>query len=182
MKSSDIWSAFVILIFSVACLVTIFVGASNHKIVKEDVGTSSSEVNEATTIDDNLYEFTYEWEKEFYEQVSAQVDVVPDFVCIGEFKLTVYTPESDGGKWGYKTATCEKSQHLMTCAVDPDVIPYGTTIIIGGENGLRLKAVDCGSSVHGNHIDIFFDGTETSASIWLSEQFGDSADVYIERW
>lgn len=100
---------------------------------------------------------------------------------LGTFRLTVYAPESDGGKWGYQTATGVRSEHLSTCAVDPDVIPYGTVIIIGDpEDGLRLRAVDCGSAVNGKHIDIFYDGTEREACGWLTNTYGDYAEVYIE--
>lgn len=121
------------------------------------------------------------WEEGFREEIAAQVDVTPTVIHLGRFQLTVYTPESDGGKWGYQTATGVRSQHLATCAVDPTVIPYGTTVIVGGENGLRLKAVDCGSGVKGKQIDIFYDGTERQALIWLMEEFGDYAEVYREE-
>lgn len=103
------------------------------------------------------------------------------YIDLGQYRLTVYTPESDGGKWGYQTATGRRSEHLTTCAVDPTVIPYGTVITIGEEDGLKLQAVDCGSSVKGYHIDIFYDGTEKEAFGWLMSTFGDYAHVYIEK-
>ena len=85
------------------------------------------------------------------------------------FHITVYTPYSDGGKWGYSTASGEKAEHLATCAVDPKVIPLGSTVYV---NGLTLRANDTGSAVKGNVIDIFYDGTESEALKWISE-FGD---------
>lgn len=84
---------------------------------------------------------------------------------LGSFKITVYTPGSDGGAWGYQTATGVRSQHLSTCAVDPDVIPLGSTIQI---NGLTLLACDTGSAVQGNVIDIFYDGSDGEACEWVS--------------
>lgn len=96
---------------------------------------------------------------------------------IGQFRITVYTPSSDGGKWGYATATGVKSEHLQTCAVDPKVIPLGSVIEI---NGLRLKAVDVGGGVKGNIIDIFFDGSTFEAKEWISD-FGEYHTVtFIE--
>ena len=94
---------------------------------------------------------------------------------LGTFYLTVYTPYSDGGQWGYQTSTGVRSTHLKTCAVDPKVIPLGSTIEV---NGLVLKAVDVGGAVKGNHIDIFFDGTDSEAIAWLSS-FGEYHTVTI---
>ncbi len=92
-----------------------------------------------------------------------------------KFRITLYTPDSDGGKWGYSTATGVTSKHLQTCAVDPSVIPLGSTIIIGN---LTLLACDTGSAVKGNVIDIFFDGSEQEAVEWLNS-FGDYHTIEI---
>lgn len=89
-----------------------------------------------------------------------------DGTNLGQFKITVYTPGSDGGVWGYQTATGVRSQHLQTCAVDPDVIPLGSTIEV---NGLTLLACDTGSAVQGNVIDIFYDGSDGEACQWVSD-------------
>ncbi len=101
---------------------------------------------------------------------------MPEVVTLGEFKVTVYCLESDGGKWGYLTATGAKSTHLSTCAVDPSVIPLGTEIEV---NGLVLKAVDTGSAVKGQIIDIFFDGNRGQALKWIAE-FGTRHEVYLK--
>ena len=93
----------------------------------------------------------------------------------GKFKITCYTPYSDGGRWGYATSTGVTSQHLATCAVDPSVIPLGSTIEV---NGLILLCCDIGGAVKGNHIDIFYDGTGSEARAWLTG-FGESQEVYI---
>lgn len=84
---------------------------------------------------------------------------------LGNFKITVYTPGSDGGAWGYQTATGVRSRHLSTCAVDPDIIPLGSTIQI---DGLTLLACDTGSAVQGNVIDIFYDGSDGEACEWVN--------------
>lgn len=89
-----------------------------------------------------------------------------DGTNLGQFKITVYTPGSDGGVWGYQTATGVRSKHLQTCAVDPDVIPLGSTIEV---NGLTLLACDTGSAVQGNVIDIFYDGSDGEACQWVSD-------------
>lgn len=99
---------------------------------------------------------------------------------IGKCRLTVYTPHETS--WGYVTATGKKSMHLMTCAVDPKVIPYNSIVVITDKDGeeWRFKAIDCGN-FSGNWIDIFFDGSEKHGIEWLDEVFGgDFANVRIE--
>lgn len=95
---------------------------------------------------------------------------------IGTFKITAYNPYSDGGKWGYQTATGVKSSHLKTCAVDPCVIPLGSTLYIDGIGS--LKAVDTGNKVKGKVIDIFYDGSEKSTNKWINS-FGSKHKIYI---
>ena len=90
------------------------------------------------------------------------------------YRITCYTPNSDGGVWGYATSTGVRSKHLATCAVDPSVIPLGSTVIVYGNNGevLELLACDVGSGVKGKHIDVFFDGDEADCRAWL-DAFGE---------
>ena len=105
---------------------------------------------------------------------ATKPDEKPTIVSLGEFRITVYTPYCDGGVWGYQTATGVESKSLRTCAVDPSVIPLGTTILV---DGICLKAVDTGSAVKGNVIDIFYDGTIEEAKEWLS-QVGTVHEIY----
>lgn len=100
---------------------------------------------------------------------------------LGNFDLTFYVPDDT---WGYSTSTGVKSQHLTTCAVDPNVIPLGSVIQITGDNGqvLKLKCVDIGNLVVGNKIDIFYDsynynGVQAGYD-WLAK-FGTVQEVYL---
>ena len=110
------------------------------------------------------------------DAVTISEDDAPPF--LGDFRLTVYTPHCDGGIWGYQTATGATSRHLASCAVDPDVIPLGTVLDIGGE--LTVTAVDTGSAVQGNVIDVFYDGSHEEALEWIAE-FGGSAPVWVQQ-
>lgn len=74
-------------------------------------------------------------------------------VNMGDFKVTYYWLGEDN--WGHRTATGVRSSNLYTVAVDPNVIPLGSKILIDGEEYL---AVDVGGLVKGDHVDIF---TET---------------------
>ena len=77
-------------------------------------------------------------------------------VNLGMFTLTAYCPcYQCCGKWSEfgLTATGTVPAQGRTIAVDPDVIPYGTQVII---NGNTYVAEDCGGAIQGNKIDIFF--------------------------
>ena len=73
---------------------------------------------------------------------------------LGEYEITHYCPCSACcGKWAdgiTATGTTAKPNH--TIAVDPEVIPYGTEVII---DGIIYIAEDCGGAIKQNRIDIF---------------------------
>ena len=58
------------------------------------------------------------------------------------------------GKTDGITATGTKAISGRTIAVDPNVIPYGTEIVIDGHTYI---AEDCGGAIKGNRIDVYFD-------------------------
>ncbi|MBQ8766083.1 MAG: 3D domain-containing protein [Clostridia bacterium] len=61
------------------------------------------------------------------------------------------------GKSDGITASGVKAKANHTIAVDTRVIPFGTTVII---NGNEYVAEDTGSAIKGNKIDIYFDSHE----------------------
>lgn len=84
------------------------------------------------------------------------------FISLGEFKLTAYCPcEICCGIWANNRpngvvygAIGEELKERYSIAVDPNVIPYGTEVII---NGNVYKAQDCGGAIKGNRIDVYFE-------------------------
>jgi 3D (Asp-Asp-Asp) domain-containing protein len=95
-----------------------------------------------------------EAEKEAVKQ-QAQIDDNADLKYMGEFKLTAYCPcRKCCGKWANGiTSTGVTAKAGRTIAVDPKVIPYGTKVVI---NGKVYVAEDCGGSIKGNRIDVYF--------------------------
>lgn len=59
------------------------------------------------------------------------------------------------GKNDCITATGTQATEGRTIAIDPSVIPYGTSVYIDGV-GTRF-AEDCGGSINGNRIDLYFE-------------------------
>ena len=74
-------------------------------------------------------------------------------ICCGS-----YSPEVTGRE--PHTATGTVPQEGRTIAVDPSVIPYGTSVMIDGY-GVYV-AEDCGGAIRGNHIDMYFDSHEAA--------------------
>ena len=83
-------------------------------------------------------------------------------VSLGKFKLTAYCPcFKCCGKWAYNRpngviygAIGEELKEGYSIAVDPNVIPYKTKVIIDGKT---YKAQDCGGAIKGNRIDVYFE-------------------------
>ena len=80
-------------------------------------------------------------------------------IYIGTFEATAYAND---------TITSTGSMPIVgqTIAVDPDVIPYGTTVYIeaGNYSGYYI-AEDCGGAINGNMIDIYM-STESECISW----------------
>ena len=88
----------------------------------------------------------------------ARVTAEEELVSMGECKITYYCScEECSGPYGLKTSTGTHCEEGRTCAVDPDVIAYGTRVKIGDH---VYVAEDCGSHVVGDHIDIYLDDHE----------------------
>lgn len=82
-------------------------------------------------------------------------------------KATAYSDDpSENGPWG-GVDSFGKKLTLGTIAVDPKVIPLGSTVYITGYSfpglpakGMIAKAVDTGSAIKGNKIDIYIPGSK----------------------
>ena len=97
---------------------------------------------------------------------------------LGEFNLTAYCPcMKCCGKTDGITATGTTATEGRTIAVDPRVIPYGSTVTIYFADGTShtYTAEDCGGAIKENRIDVFFDDHQAA------REFGvQTAHVYME--
>lgn len=97
-----------------------------------------------------------------------------DYESLGEFVITHYcacekcTVDGDG-----ITASGTKAAAGRTIAVDPEVIPYGTTVIIDGRTYI---AEDCGEAIKGRRIDIFMESHQEALEAGVKV-----AEVYVQK-
>jgi 3D (Asp-Asp-Asp) domain-containing protein len=83
------------------------------------------------------------------------------------FKATAYSSDvQENGGWG-AVDYFGNPLELGTIAVDPSVVPLGSTVYITGyqapglpPQGMMAKATDTGSAIKGHHVDIFMPGTK----------------------
>lgn len=96
-----------------------------------------------------------------------------DYKSLGEFVITHYcdcqkcTIDGDG-----ITATGTKATAGRTIAVDPDVLPMGSVVIIDGHT---YTVEDVGGAIKGNRIDIFMNSHEEAIKAGVK-----TAEVYLE--
>ena len=98
-----------------------------------------------------------------------------DYEYLGEFTVTAYCPYED--EYGNATARPYNGEYIavegITVAVDPEVIPYGSVVIIDGHSYI---AHDCGGAVKGKVIDIYFDSIE-EMNAWGKQ----TKEVYVKK-
>lgn len=155
-------------LFAAACL-----GATILLIAISILATSAQAVDAEPEEAPIAEEYDPAWD------IPATESAVCNDVFLGEFTLTAYCPgRCCCGKWasGY-TATGTLATEGRTIAVDPEVIPYGTHVLLIWPDGTQHSyiAEDCGGGVNGNHIDVFF-GDHQAARVFGVQ----SAMVYLE--
>lgn len=96
---------------------------------------------------------------------------------LGTFHITAYCEcqdccgkEANDPLYGI-TATGTEVTQGRTIAVDPEVIPLGSTVVI---NGHEFVAEDVGGEIEGNEIDIYFEDHEEADA--FANQY---AEVYV---
>lgn len=120
-----------------------------------------------------------------YEYEAQEVEV-PALESLGEFKLTAYCscekccdgwakdrPVDENGNEIVIGASGEVLEAGKSIAVDPKVIPYGTTVYI---NGTEYIAQDCGGAIKDKRIDVYFDDHKEARKFGIQY-----AEIFIRR-
>ena len=108
------------------------------------------------------------------EEPIAEVSTYSDYQNLGEFRITYYCScakcceKSDG-----ITATGTIATEGRTVAVDPNVIPYGSILVIDGKT---YVAEDCGSAIKSNKIDIYVDDHQKALELGV-----DYFEVFLQK-
>ena len=104
--------------------------------------------------------------------VQEEPEPKPEYIT-ETFKLTAYCPCMQCcGKTDGITASGTKATEGRTIAVDPNVIPFGTEVII---NGHTYIAEDKGGAIKDNRIDVYFDSHQDALEFGVQY-----ADVLIK--
>ena len=97
-----------------------------------------------------------------------------ELVDLGPFVLSAYDPCIECcGKTDGITASGTKGQMGRTVAVDPNYIPYGSLLLIGG---YVFIAEDSGEKITGNHIDLFMSDHATATLFGMKQ-----GNIYLIR-
>lgn len=101
-----------------------------------------------------------------------EVETTPDRVCLGTYRLTAYCPCAIcKDKWGKRVAA--NPIQGRTIAVDPTVIPLGSSVFIEGYG--TYIAEDTGGLIRNSRIDLFFNDHTSALNFGVKY-----ADVYLE--
>ena len=111
--------------------------------------------------------------EEFTNSLLAELEKEPPLQYLGIFLCTAYDDcaECQEGFVGM-TALGVAPQAARTIAVDPNIIPLGSHVLI---NGTEYVAEDVGGGVGGNHIDIFVGSHEET----FYDIYNGYYDVYL---
>lgn len=97
-----------------------------------------------------------------------------ELVLLGTFRVTHYCPceKCCGASSKGITATGTRAEAGRTIAVDPSVIPFGTTVYIDGQS---YVAEDTGFGINGKRIDVFMEDHTEALKAGVR-----NAEVYVE--
>lgn len=113
-----------------------------------------------------------EWDKQARTEQTAAFEAAGAYTYVGECTITAYCPcEACCGQWADGLTATGLPAEPGIVAVDPEVIPLGSTVVIDGQ---RYLAADTG--VTGQAVDLCL------ASHQAAEAFGvRTADVWVCR-
>lgn len=130
--------------------------------------------------------YVVEYEPREVEELEEAEEVEEVIESLGEFKLTAYCScEKCCDRWAKNRPVDENGNEIVigasgfileagkSIAVDPKVIPYGTTVLI---NGNEYIAQDCGGAIKKKRIDVYFDNHQDALEFGVQY-----AEIFIRR-
>ena len=155
----------VFLIGIIAILIIVMLARENQHLTRVE-NYLEAEIREEKSRLETYKEFVKDYNEfqasynELYEKYQS--------LCINwsSFTVTAYTQYDEG--CNNLTAigldlNKDWTRYFNFCAVDPNVIPYGTTVFIKLDGEIiSALAVDTGGAIVGNHIDFYCDPSEVS--------------------
>lgn len=102
---------------------------------------------------------TFDWASAELSVIHDEPEELPteEYISLGEFEVTAYSLAEGSGCGLTKSGTVPQLNY--TIAVDTDIIPLGTVLII---NGIDYVAEDIGGLVKGKVVDIYMEDTQTA--------------------
>lgn len=85
------------------------------------------------------------------------------------YTITGYTSLDEGcDSYSSTGINIEKwSRYFNFCAVDPDLIPYGSVVLVKFQTGIEaFLALDCGGAIKGRRIDLYFVNNKANAFLF----------------
>lgn len=81
----------------------------------------------------------------------------PRYEDLGVFKITGYSDSAAlNGTDGRGITKSGEKTHWGVVAVDPNVIPLGSRLVIEGMEGTVFRALDTGGGIKGRRVDVWF--------------------------
>lgn len=93
---------------------------------------------------------------DFKQEEQAKIDINSEWQ---EYEITAYSTESGTITYIGIDLEANYSKYLNVCAVDPSIIPLGSTVLVRLNSG-EIKAYlacDTGGLIKGSRIDLYFD-------------------------
>ena len=157
------------------CILWTSVETACAKINEKETTVTTTEITtEVTTVETTAEETTE------VPLTTVKAEDIPDYTDLGVFKLTAYCPchycchyKKSDGTWNCggkdtekckqlvanpETASGKKAKANHTVAADTSLLPFGTTIMIGGETFVVEDRG--GAAIGGMVIDIFYESHE----------------------
>lgn len=168
MNKKNIFTIFVAIMFILSAIFSLYLNET-LQLKKIEINNLTfaleNAVNNRNEIENKYKELQEEVqvENEYRKAMEEQYNSLSNYHYLGECTLTAYCCEKYKHICGTGTGITASGLPVQPglVAVDPSVIPLGSTVII---DGVSYIAADTGGAIKGNKIDIAFETHEEAAN------------------